>query len=115
MSHAVASSFGSHHEQFEPEKIMINQREALGKLFEACWKDEALKARFMSDPKPLLTEYGINVPEGVEVKIVENDENTVHITSHGQGSQARLNSPRPSDIQDLEHTNGVNKDHDSRK
>ena len=30
---------------------MTEQRTAMAELFAACWKDEALKARFMRDPK----------------------------------------------------------------
>ena len=30
---------------------MTEQKNQLASLFAACWKDEALKARFMSDPK----------------------------------------------------------------
>ena len=59
---------------------MTEQRNALAKLFAACWKDEALKARFMSDPKAVLAEYGIDVPDGIGVNVVENSDNTVHIT-----------------------------------
>jgi hypothetical protein len=33
---------------------MTEQKNALAQLFAACWKDEALKARFMSDPKSVL-------------------------------------------------------------
>ena len=29
-----------------------------------CWKDEALKARFMADPKAVLAEYDMPVPAG---------------------------------------------------
>ena len=59
---------------------MTEQRNALAQLFAACWKDEALKARFMSDPKAVLTEYGMDVPDGIDVNVVENSDNTVHIT-----------------------------------
>ncbi|MEE2907116.1 MAG: NHLP leader peptide family RiPP precursor [Planctomycetota bacterium] len=59
---------------------MTEQRNALAQLFAACWKDEALKARFMSDPKAVLSEYGIDVPDGINVNVVENTGNTVHIT-----------------------------------
>ena len=59
---------------------MTEQRNALAQLFAACWKDEALKARFMSDPKAVLTEYGIDVPANMNVNVVENSDNTVHIT-----------------------------------
>ena len=59
---------------------MTEQRNALAQLFAACWKDEALKARFMSDPKAVLAEHGIAVPDGIDVNVVENTDNTVHIT-----------------------------------
>ena len=59
---------------------MTEQRNQLAALFAACWKDEALKARFMSDPKAVLAEYGIDVPANMNVNVVENSDNTVHIT-----------------------------------
>ena len=59
---------------------MTEQRNKLAALFAACWKDEALKARFMADPKAVLAEYGIDVPDGINVNVVENSDNTVHIT-----------------------------------
>jgi hypothetical protein len=59
---------------------MTEQKNALAQLFAACWKDEALKARFMSDPKSVLAEYGMPVPDGIDVKVVENADDCVHIT-----------------------------------
>ena len=59
---------------------MTEQRNQLAALFAACWKDEALKARFMTDPKAVLAEYGIDVPANINVNVVENSDNTVHIT-----------------------------------
>ena len=59
---------------------MTEQRNAMAELFAACWKDEALKARFMSDPKAVLAEHGLDVPDGIDVNVVENSDNTVHIT-----------------------------------
>ena len=59
---------------------MTEQRKQLSELFVACWKDEALKARFQSDPKAVLAEYGMDVPDGMNVNVVENSDNTVHIT-----------------------------------
>ena len=59
---------------------MTEQRNQLAALFAACWKDEALKARFQSDPKAVLAEYGMDVPDGIDVNVVENSDNTVHIT-----------------------------------
>ena len=59
---------------------MTEQRNALAKVFAACWKDEALKARFQSDPKAVLAEHGMDVPANINVNVVENSDNTVHIT-----------------------------------
>ena len=59
---------------------MTEERNKLAALFAACWKDEALKARFLSDPKAVLAEHGIDVPDGIDVNVVENTDNTVHIT-----------------------------------
>ena len=59
---------------------MTEQQNQLAALFAACWKDEALKARFMADPKAVLAEYGMAVPDGIDVNVVENTDNTVHIT-----------------------------------
>ena len=59
---------------------MTEQGNQLAELFAACWKDEALKARFMADPKAVLAERGIDMPDNIDVKVVENSDNTVHIT-----------------------------------
>ena len=59
---------------------MTEERNALTDLFAACWKDDALKARFMADPKAVLAERGIEMPDGMDVTVVENTDNTVHIT-----------------------------------
>ena len=59
---------------------MTEERNQLAELFAACWKDDALKQRFMSDPKSVLAEYDMPVPDGMDVKVVENSDNTVHIT-----------------------------------
>ena len=59
---------------------MTEQRKQLADLFAACWKDETLKQRFMSDPKAVLAEHGMAVPDGIDVNVVENTDNTVHIT-----------------------------------
>jgi hypothetical protein len=61
-------------------KTMTEQKNKLASLFAACWKDEALKARFMADPKAVLAEHGMDVPDGMDVKVVENADNCVHIT-----------------------------------
>ena len=77
---------------------MTEEKNALAQLFAACWKDEALKARFMSDPKAVLAEYDMPVPDGIDVKVVENADDCVHITlpappaGHGDLSDVELSN-----------------------
>lgn len=59
---------------------MTDLKNKMEVLFTACWKDDDLKSRFILDPKGVLAEYDMHVPEDVEVKVVENSENHVHIT-----------------------------------
>ena len=59
---------------------MTEQQNDLAQLFAACWKDDALKARFMSDPKAVLAEHGFELPDNIDVNVVENSDNIVHIT-----------------------------------
>ena len=59
---------------------MTEQKNALARIFAACWKDEALKARFMSDPRAVLKDHGLDVPDGIDVRVVENADDRVHIT-----------------------------------
>lgn len=70
---------------------MSEHHKSLADLFAACWKDEALKQRFMSEPRAVLAEYGMAVPDGMNVNVVENADQCVHIT---------LPMP-PADHQDL--------------
>ena len=59
---------------------MTEQKNSLSQLFAACWRDEALKDRFMADPKAVLKEYNLDVPDGIHVKVVENADDRVYIT-----------------------------------
>ena len=59
---------------------MTELKNKMEKLFATCWKDEALKARLISDPQKVLAEYGMPVPDDIDVKVVENHDDCVHIT-----------------------------------
>ena len=75
---------------------MKKPKQIMAALFAACWKDDALKGRFMADPKGVLKEHGLSVPDGIDVKVVENADDCVHITlpampaDHGDLSDAEL-------------------------
>ena len=59
---------------------MTEAKNKLAELFAACWRDETLKGRFLADPRSVLEEFGMELPEGVDVKVVENADDRVHIT-----------------------------------
>ncbi len=59
---------------------MTELKHKMDSLFVACWKDESLKGRLVSEPQAVLAEYGMPVPDDVTVNVVENGENQVHIT-----------------------------------
>lgn len=60
---------------------MDNQgfQKAYGKLVAKAWADEEFKAKLLADPMTALKENEITVPEGVDVKVVENTDTTVHL------------------------------------
>jgi hypothetical protein len=59
---------------------MTDETNKMNTLIAACWKDDALKQRFLSDPHAVLAEHGMDVPEGMNVNVVENTDNAVHVT-----------------------------------
>jgi hypothetical protein len=64
----------------EKETDMTDETNKMNTLIAACWKDDALKQRFLSDPHAVLAEHGMDVPEGMNVNVVENTDNAVHVT-----------------------------------
>ena len=59
---------------------MLEHQGTLTEITAACWKDNGLKARFLADPKGVLAEHGIEAPAHLNVKVVENTDDTVYIT-----------------------------------
>lgn len=52
---------------------------AFQKVVAKTWSDPAFKVRLTADPKSVLAEHGVSMPEGVEVKVVENSDRVVHL------------------------------------
>ena len=47
------------------------QQKFWAKIIAKAWEDENYKTRLLADPATVLSEEGLTVPPGVEVKIVE--------------------------------------------
>jgi hypothetical protein len=43
-------------------------RAEVNRLLKACWKDTSLKERFLTDPKTVFAEYGMNAPADIDVR-----------------------------------------------
>ena len=50
-----------------------------GKLIAKLWEDKNLKERLLSNPGPVLKENGIEIPDGIEVRVVENTDKVVYL------------------------------------
>ena len=47
---------------------------AMQKIITKCWEDEAFKERLLADPAATLAAEGVQVPEGVTVKVAVDAE-----------------------------------------
>ncbi len=56
------------------------QRAALAQIFETCWADAGFKKRFFADPRTVLAEHGVDLPANLDLRIVENSDDCIHIT-----------------------------------
>ena len=50
-----------------------------GQIIAKCWADEKFKKEFIKDPAKVLKENGLNIPEGMGFKVLENTEKLSHI------------------------------------
>jgi hypothetical protein len=55
------------------------QNRNIEKVVAMAWADEAFKHRLLSDPARVLRAQGVSVPEGVEVRIVEDTAMVLHV------------------------------------
>ena len=70
-----------------------------------AWSDPDFKAQLLNDPKAAIAGYGIDLPEGVNLKIVENTADTIHIVLPAVPSQ--VSELSDEDLQNLAGGKGV--------
>ena len=51
----------------------------IGEIISKAWADEVFKKRLLADTATVLAEEGIEIPEGVTIKAVENTETLFHL------------------------------------
>lgn len=55
------------------------QEKKMAKLIAKVWSDESFKDRLFADPKAVLAAEGITVPEGADVKVLEQTEKQLYL------------------------------------
>ena len=56
------------------------QAKAYGRVVARAWSDDVFKQRLLADPAAVLKAEGVDIPEGVEVRLVENTNRLAHVT-----------------------------------
>ena len=53
--------------------------QALNGVIVRCWTDAAFKAQLLADPLTVLREAGVDVPHGIQLRVLEDTDQTVHL------------------------------------
>jgi len=51
-----------------------------GQIVAKAWDDAAFKKRVLADPAAVLKEHGLELPEGIQIKVLEDSDKVVHLT-----------------------------------
>jgi hypothetical protein len=74
------------------------QLKQYGQIVAKCWADAEFKARFLADPKRTLAAEGVAVPEGGELRIVENTADLRYLVLPSQPGEGELSDESLSEI-----------------
>ncbi|MHB8916475.1 MAG: NHLP leader peptide family RiPP precursor [Desulfocucumaceae bacterium] len=58
---------------------ILTREEIEKKAIEKAWKDESFKKDLMQKPHKALSQLGVNVPEKIEIKVVEESAKVVYL------------------------------------
>ena len=51
----------------------------IAQIVSRAWRDEVFRYRLLSDPARILRAEGVSVPQGVEVRILEDTDKVLHV------------------------------------
>lgn len=51
---------------------------SIQKIVTRCWQDEEFKKSLLADPRAILEAEGVDVPEGITIKVVEDTAQVRH-------------------------------------
>jgi len=61
-----------------------------GQIVAKAWQDEKFKNRLLAEPAVVFKEFGIQVPAGVHIRVVENTDQIVHLTLSAKPREGEL-------------------------
>src|SRR3954469_6596719 len=61
-----------------------------GRIVDKAWQDAAFKKRLLASPAVVLNEQGVKVAPAIEIRVVENTENLLHLTLPAQRHRGEL-------------------------
>ena len=64
----------------ELARIAQESMKKWAQLVARVWTDDKLKQRLLDTPEPVLREHGLDVPAGVEMRVVENTPKITYLT-----------------------------------
>jgi nitrile hydratase alpha subunit len=79
---------------------MSKQENPLAKVIAQAWSDEDYKQRLVDDPAGALAEAGAGVPEGVQLRVVEDTDTLKHLVLPAAPGDGEI------DEEDLERVSG---------
>ena len=56
----------------------VSQDRLWGQIVARAWSDDDFKRRVLSDPETVFAEYGVELPEGTDVMVLEDTATTRH-------------------------------------
>lgn len=55
-----------------------HQRQKISAIIAKCWADERFKQNLLTDTRTTLTAEGVALPDGLDVRVLENTATVVH-------------------------------------
>ena len=56
------------------QESQVSQERLWNQLIAQVWSDENFKQRLLTDPRGVLSEFGIELKEGIEIRVVEDTD-----------------------------------------
>jgi hypothetical protein len=62
-----------------PQAAPVSQDRIWSQVVARAWSDEDFKQRLIQDPRGVLAEHGADLPDGIDLEVVEDTSTTRHL------------------------------------